>query len=369
MPISFDGLELRYAKDRKNILKTIDSVLKEGKRSRSRHVALFEDVVATLTCGKVISTCSATNGLEISLRAIGVRSGDEVIVPAFSFAATAGCVTTVGAKPVFVDIKSGSTFIDENKIERYLTNKTKALIVSHLFGSIDCIDNALSFCRTHNLALIEDAAQAFGAYSVPIGIREEDFHVAVLSFDPFKVTPGLTGGGAIISKNLQIIEAANKIRCHGYDVNSKDFSLPGTKSEMSSIDAASLLLEIENYPKYNASRAEVASFYTGFFEKCGIEILSTPKAQPNNYHKFVIGLDNRDQTREDLQQSGIPTKIHYNKALPDYGAFRSFADRETLNIYSNARRLASVVLSLPIHPFLTIHDARMVCVKIRELVL
>lgn len=355
---SFDGLDKKYQKNRTRVLKAIDKTLASGEKLRSPIIQTFEQAVYTGENTTALSVSSGTTALEASLRAVGVQPGDKVIVPAFSFTASAGSILAVGAKPIFIDVEASCPFIDINLLEKITDTSPKAIIAVHLYGTVQSQDKIIEFCREREVALIEDTAQAYGSYSIPEKIAPEDHHVATFSFDPYKVLPGITGGGAVLTKNPSIAEKVRMTRSHGFSVYTRDFAVTGTNAEMSSVDASVLLLEIEDFAEKNNARKEIAHQYAeAVRDQSFITVLTNPNEVPNNYHKFVILTPYRERLADFFAQKGIPTKVHYDRALPDYSLFKEFA----IAGYPNARRFAEQALSLPIHAEMTAEQVSYIC--------
>lgn len=361
--ISFDGLDKKYANNSTRVLSAIDRALRTGKRLRSHLIDEFEVAVCPPQSARALAVSSGTTGLEITLRSMGIGPGDKVIVPAFSFAASAGCVLSVGAEPLFVDVAKEYPVIDSGMLTDMDIQDVKALIAVHLYGTIQPINPIVNFCRQNQISLIEDAAQAYGSYSVPEMICPEDSHAAILSFDPYKVLPGISGGGAIITKNTALSKKIEMIRCHGFSAPERDFIVGGTNAEMSSVDASVLLLEIEDFSKNNNIRSSIASRYAEAVRNCsGVSLVTDPVIEPNNHHKFVLLTLQREFFASFLKDRGVPTKIHYDRALPDYSLFHPFRNGD----YPNARKFAESVLSLPIHPEMTEAQVSHVCNILRR---
>lgn len=361
--LSFDGLAQRYASRRARVLDAVDAVLMSGTRLRGEPVGRLEAALSALSGATAIAVSSGTVGMELALKSMGVQAGDHVIVPAFSFAATAGAVLAVGASPVFVDVAKADPFIDLEALGSLDLRGVKAVIGVHLFGTVRPQQALLDFCTGAGLALLEDAAQSLGAYVLPDFIGPEVQHAAVLSFDPYKVLPGIAGGGAVLTRNPSLLERLKLARCHGYSSPTQDFVTAGTNAEMSAINAGALMVELDHLEEDARRRREVALAYASALEGvAGVRVVTDPKQVPNNHHKFVLASEKRDDLGRRLAARSIPYKIHYNRALPDYTVFRPYA----ASSFDNARRYAATVLSLPIHPHLSPEQSAYICRALGE---
>ena len=358
--ISFDGLQESYRANRCAILSVVDEVLDEGKRHRCRFVKEFEEISRPSEDYYSLGVTSGTAGLEICLRALDIKFHHNVIVPAFSFAATSGAVISAGGQPLFCDVSDTDPFLDISALDTLINDNTLAIIPAHLYGARRDTQSLLEICRARGIALIEDAAQLAGVFKPPPGLRAADKYAAVLSFDPYKVMPGLTGGGLILTPSSVIASKIKLLKCHGYDPVTGDFLVAGTNIDISSIDAAVLTLETKRFPADNAARYGIAKAYNEAAKANPyIEVVTKPDKAPSNFHKFVLDVNSASRTKlaQHLGESGIPSKVHYAKALPDYPAFAAWAALD----YPHARSFAGRVLSLPIYPTLSAKDRDAVC--------
>jgi dTDP-4-amino-4,6-dideoxygalactose transaminase len=362
--ISFDGLERKYTANRLTIISALDDALSTGPRHRSAIVNSFEKAVCPYPDYQSIAVSSGSIGLSIALKTAITIEKSEVITSAFSFAATAGSIIAANATPVFCDVLKDDPFIDFTRVESLITNRTAAILIPHLYGTQRLIDPIIEICRAHKISIIEDAAQLFGAYQTPPIVTPKDYYSAVISFDPYKVVPGLSGGGVILSANQELLRNMRLLKCHGYNPQEQDFILPGFNADMSSVDAAVIMTEIDAYNNNNKKRQEIAYAYHKYIqEKSHWAIVSRTYKTPNNFHKFVI--DTRGKRQEvsmHFSSHGIPTKTHYNKPLPDYTAFSIYRGETE---YPNAKAYAANVLSLPIYPEMQPHEISQVCNAIR----
>ena len=355
--IPFFGCKREYETHRWEYLKIIDSVMSTGQLLQGEVVEKLESMLGQSARREFsIAVNSCTDALFLSLKAAGVGPGDEVLVPAFSFLASASCVARIGATPVFVDIGENYNIPDKN-ISDKVTDRTKAVIFVSLFGDMKGIHGIRQFANIFNLTMIEDAAQSFGSLA---GIRPGGYFgdVSCFSFDPTKPISALGSGGAVVTDNEDI---ANKIRMYRYHGKQGDsFNIPGYNSQMPTISAAVLSAKLNKDRFWKKVRTDIASKYFECFEY--IQDVSIRIPDPwdgqSNYHKFVIEVPNRQELRKFLWQHEIDTKVHYPYTLPEL-----FGD---MGRYPNAERARDHCLSLPIHPFLSTDEVVHIAETVKE---
>ena len=316
-------------------------------------VKTFEAVVAE-AAGRAyaVAVNSATDALGIALRAAGIGEGDEVLVPAFSFVATATPVLHAGARPVFVDVTppdapDGSPLtMDLRRAERALTPRTKALIWTWLYGGMAAPGPVELFARQHGLVLIEDASQAFGArWSLHRAGATGD--VSVFSFDRTKTLGALGTGGALVTDDPAVHRAAQSLRYHG--VGPGGFERVGRNSQMSEWTADALTLKAARHKAWSERRRAIAHAFDA-------AVVGTRAIRPqwadgcrHTFHKYVLFLDERDALADALAAEGIPTRIHYPRPIPAEPVFGS----APAGAFPVADRAASRAISLPMHAFLS----------------
>lgn len=349
--ISFDGLGEIYQRHRDDTLEIIDQVLTRGERLRSTDIEMFEHACADAVHREfAVAVGSGSDGLLITLRALEIGPGDEVIVPAFSFAASASCILLLGATPVFVDVTPDHLLMDLHQVKEAITQKTKAIIGVQLFGQ--CLDftELESLAHHHGIALIEDAAQAFSSYYN--GRKAGSLGLAsVLSFDPSKVVPGLTTGGIICTDDKAFFLKTQALRLHGYNVRTDNFEILGYNSQMSAINAAVLTWQLSLNDSWQQARKQIAVQYDQRLKQIPqIGRVLDVNAPGNNYHKYVIQISGRWRFIVYLQKRGIPTRIHYSRPLPRYHIFQGKS--HCIGELPTASAACARVLSLPIHPCL-----------------
>lgn len=292
--IPFFGLNREVAVHRETYLNIIEKVFSHSKFLQGDEVKQFEENVANL-CGRRygVATNSCTDALYYSLVAAGIEPGDEVLVTDFSFVPSASCIVRLGAKPVFVDIDD-HFLMDLDKAALSLNNKTRAIIFVHLFGQMGNPKEIENFARLHDLILIEDAAQVFGAsYN---GIRAGSTGLlSCLSFDPTKVISAPGSGGMVLTDDENLAQEIARLRYHGKNEKGEFVSL-GFNSQMPSLTAAILDYKLGQNEKWLAIRRDIAKYYLE--NVVGEYILPFEiEGSCHIYHKFVIRSQNRDHLR------------------------------------------------------------------------
>lgn len=285
---------------------------------------IFEKKLAKfLGCDYALGVASGTDALILSLKALGIGPGDEVIVPAISFFSTAGTVAWINAKPVFVDVELGSFNIDPNLIEKVVTPKTKGIIVTHLNGRMATLEKILDIAQGHNLFLIEDAAQAFGS-------QYKNHHpgyfgdIACLSFNPSKILTAGGDGGAIVTNNKDIAEKISLLRMYGTtaDKLSMEHYLVGVASRLSPFHAAVMNIMLDNFDSIIEKRRKNYFLYSELLRGIGDWVL--PEVLQDyfiNGYRYVILTKKRDALHKFLRENKVDSRVQYGVPLPYFEAF------------------------------------------------
>lgn len=307
------------------------AMVKEFERSLTKYLGVAD----------VVAVSSGTAALHVALMAFGIGPGDEVLIPSFTFAATANSVVAVGARPVFVDIDEYYT-IDVEDARRKVTRRTKAIIPVHLYGHVADMDAIMELAEERSLIVIEDAAQALGSklFGRPVGTIG---HAGCFSFHPSKVVT--TGeGGAISTNDAEIAMLCRMIRNHGM-VKGYDTQRLGLNFRMSELHAAIGVAQMGKLEQFLKRRRENASRLRELLE--GIEGIRLPEERPGaeyNWYLFTIASPKREKIREELERAGIGARVYYEIPVHRLPMFNS---EERL---PNTERAAEEVLSLPVHP-------------------
>jgi dTDP-4-amino-4,6-dideoxygalactose transaminase len=344
-------------------------VLRSGHFILGPEVEKFERALAEFTGAKhALGVSSGTDAILVALMALGIGPGDEVLCPSFTFFATAGCVTRVGAKPVFVDSCPTSFNIDLHDAMRRITARTKAILPVHLFGQAAEMEGLLELARKHNLRVIEDAAQAMGAtcHGRQVGTLG-DF--GTISFFPTKNLGALGDAGALLTNDTALFERAKILRMHGMEPK-YHHPLVGGNFRLDALQAAMLSVKLPHFNDYTAARRRNAALYTERLSALAGTRLVLPVAYPHNGHIWnqytlrVIGAGRRDALRAHLTAWGIGSEIYYPLPLHEQACFAHLGYKpDDLPV---AHRLSSEVLSLPIYPELPVEQLEQVCAAIRE---
>lgn len=330
-------------------------VLESGQFVLGREVSEFEAAAATLAGTKhAIGVSSGTDAILLALMALGIGPGDEVLCPAFTFFATAGCVARVGATPVFVDSHADSFNIDAADAARLVTARTKAIMPVHLFGQMADMDAVLELAAKHKLLVIEDAAQAMGAtFKGHSAGSLCDF--ATFSFFPTKNLGALGDAGLLVTSNDDLAAKARLLRNHGAE-QQYFHKLIGGNFRLDGLQAAFLSVKLPHLATYTERRRANAAFYnsalSGRLTDCDVVL---PKEMPGNFHIWNqytvrIGGGQRDALRRFLSVRGVGSAIYYPVPLHKQECFATVAAAASLPV---AEQLARECLSLPIYPELT----------------
>ena len=309
----------------------------------------------------VIPCANGTDALQIALMALDLKPGDEVIVPAFTYVASAEVIGLLGLTPVMVDVDYETFNVTVDNIKKALSDKTKAIIPVHLFGQTCDMEPILAFAKEHNLYVIEDNAQAIGAeYTFSDGHKEKTGTMGTIgctSFFPSKNLGCYGDGGAIFCKDDALAEKLRMIANHGQKVK-YHHSVIGCNSRLDSIQAAILNVKFKHLDEYGKARYEAASYYTAKLKAFDPEekFFITPKELEQSthvYHQYTLKIKNgkRDALKQFLADAGIPSMIYYPLPLQEQEAFKPITRAaEDLTI---SRDIAYSVLSLPVHTEMT----------------
>jgi UDP-2-acetamido-2-deoxy-ribo-hexuluronate aminotransferase len=299
-----------------------------------------------------IAVASGTMALEIALRALGIGPGDEVITTPFTWISTAETIALVGATPVFADIQPDTYNINPLVVEKVITPKTKAIIPVDLFGQMADYSALEAIAAKHDLKIIEDAAQAFGAEQH--GRKAGSVgHVATTSFFPAKPLGGYGDGGAVFTRDTELAEALRAITNHGCKERESHYLL-GTNGRCDSLQAAIIHAKFPNFRDDEIARRQaVGARYTEALK----EHLITPAIFPGNTHiyaQYTIRSKHRDALGDALKTAGIPSAVYYRKPLHQQAVFAHLPC--AAHRFPETERAASEVISLPFHPYLAEAD-------------
>lgn len=310
----------------------------------------LEDQLAAFTGSKnCITVASGTEALLISLMAIGIEPGDEVITTPFTFAATAEVIALLGAKPVFVDIEPDTCNIDVGLIEAKITAKTKAIMPVSLYGQVADMDEINEIAVRHGgIAVIEDAAQSFGAHYR----GRRSCNVSTLgctSFFPSKPLGCYGDGGAIFTNDEALAKVCREIRVHGQRERYVHTRV-GVGGRMDTIQCAIVLAKLERFDWELERRLELGERYNRLMDEAGIERVHQRSDRDSVFAQYTVFSENRGATRSELEEAGIPTAVHYPIPLNEQKAYRHHCCPDCTPV---AHQVAKRLLSLPMHADLT----------------
>lgn len=346
--MQFIDLKKQYQYIKEDVLKEINEVLDSGQYILGKKVNELEDVLKNyIGVNSCVAVADGTKALLIALMALDIGSGDEVIIPSFTFIATGSMAALLGAKPVFVDIDPKTYNIDPELIEKAITSKTKAIIPVGLFGQCANIDAVNKIAEKYNLSVIEDAAQSFGATSN--GRRSGSMtKIACTSFFPSKPLGCYGDGGACFTNDAQLDEKIRWIRVHGQDARYHHKVL-GLNGRIDTIQAGVLLVKMRIFDKEVSLREKIGARYTELLK--GTDCV-TPYIAPGNNHvyaQYSLLVKNRESFIEKLQAKGVPTAVHYPIPLHLQLALKQYYDGQPL---PHSEQVAKSIVSIPMHPYL-----------------
>jgi len=354
MKISFLDLYAQHKQIEAEIKTGINRVIRNSNFILGEDVRLYEKEFARFCrCKYAVGVSSGTSALFLALLSIGVGQGDEVIVPVFTFIATANAVSYTGAEPVFVDVDSQTYCLNPEKIKRAITKRTKAIIVVHLFGHPADMDSILDIAKKYNLKVIEDAAQAHGAIYNYRGLRKKVGSIGDIgcfSFYPTKNLGAFGDAGAIVTDNKKIYVKLLILRDCGR-VSKYEHKILGFNARLDTLQAAILRVKLKKLNIWNRLRRQKAKLYTKLLSD--IKAVIPPKEKKNVkhvYHLYVIRVKNREKLCQILRNYRIPFFIHYPIPLHLQGAYKPLGYKK--GDFPIAEKISEEIISLPMHPLL-----------------
>ena len=331
----------------KEEIREVTAVLSEKSLTSSsfdggKRVQQFEKLLSKFVKSKfAVAVNSGTAALQASLYAIDIKPGDEVLVPSFTFVATANSVKSVGAKPVFVDILKDNYTMDPNDLRKKITRRTKAIIPVHLYGHMAYIDEILEIAKKRDIKIIEDASQSLGS-------KLNGKHSGTFSdFGCFSLYAGkvITSGegGAIVTNNKKLFEKLKQIRNHGLSKNNLTTTF-GLNLRLSEISAAIAKIQMTKLPHLLSQRKKNAKILSELLENHDIILPKQRKNETVNWYLYTISIKNRDKTVRKMNSSGIGARVYYSPAIHETPYYK------TRLPLPNTEWAASHVTSLPVHP-------------------
>ncbi|MHC4711883.1 MAG: DegT/DnrJ/EryC1/StrS family aminotransferase [Planctomycetota bacterium] len=363
MQVPLLDLKRQYAEIEPHVKEAIEGVLSTQRFIMGPKVAELEERIAAY-CGTAhaVACASGSDALLLALWALGVGPGDEVITTPFTFFATGGSISRLGAAPVFVDIEPDTFNMNPDLIEPRITENSKAIMPVHLFGQCADMDRVNEVAARHDLPVIEDAAQAIGAgyrnrWAGSLGA------MGAFSFFPTKNLGGYGDGGIVTTDDEALYDMLSILRLHGSRPKYYHKYI-GMNSRLDALQAAVLLVKLQHLDRWNESRRTNAALYNGLFEDADVV---TPTERPEFYHiynQYTIRVKRRDELREFLKTKGIGAEIYYPVPLHRQECYAHLGYEEgSLPVSEQA---ASEVISLPVFPELSREEMEYVAASVRE---
>ena len=382
-------LKSQYNKIKAEVDAGIQEVLDNTSFIKGPQIKIFEESLAEyLNVKHVIACANGTDALQIAMMALDLKSGDEIILPVFTYVATAEVIALLGLTPVMVDVEPETFCIDAKLIESKITSKTKAIVPVHLYGQCANMDEIMSIAKKHNLFVIEDTAQALGA-SYDLGNEKWEMrknsqlpspnsqkagtigNIGTTSFFPSKNLGCYGDGGALMTNDEELAKKIRMICNHGQSVQYVH-DVIGVNSRLDSIQAAILNAKLPHLTSYETARNEAASWYDELLGNHPNIII--PKRNPQSthvFHQYTIQIRNakyemRNSIREELQKCGIPSMVYYPIELHKQKAFEKYnMNNEQFPV---AEMLCKTVLSLPIHTEMNKEMVEFICKNLLEII-
>ncbi|GGF90388.1 glutamine--scyllo-inositol aminotransferase [Rhodococcoides trifolii] len=351
MRVPFVDLAAQQAEIHDDLLPEIEKVLRTaafiGGRAVSDFEAQYADYVGVRHC---IGVANGTDAVELALRACGVERGDEVVLPANTFIATAEAVSRIGAVPVLVDVVPDTLLIDPQQVDKALTPRTAAVVPVHLFGQIAPMDAIASICDGADVAVIEDAAQSQGARQG--GQSAGSFgRAAATSFYPGKNLGAAGDAGAVTTDDPAVAERVRVIAAHG-SATKYVHDVVGFNSRLDALQAVVLSAKLRRLDDWNTRRREAAARYdTLLSDVPGIRLPISDETNVDVWHLYVVRVADRDAVADTLAAEGVATGIHYPTPVHLTGAYRHLGYRS--GDFPVTETAASEMLSLPMFPHIT----------------
>jgi dTDP-4-amino-4,6-dideoxygalactose transaminase len=371
--VPFFDLSIQFKSIENEIRSAMDEVFKSQQFIMGSQVQALEETHAGYCHARyAIGVASGSDALLLSLMALGIGNGDEVLLPSFTFFATAGSVSRLGAIPVFVDIDPETYNIGPSKIEEKITPRTKAIVPVHLFGQCADTNPILQIAKVKKLFVIEDAAQALGAEYKPTGVSEgrragQMGDLGCFSFYPTKNLGAFGDAGMVVTDNPDLAEKIRLLRVHGSQPKYFHKQI-GINSRLDTLQAAILLVKFKYLDKWTAERQKKAKRYHLLLEdlQASVKGFELPTIQYQNrhiFHQYVIRVPERDRLKKFLAEEGIGTDIYYPIPLHLQECY-AFMKHHRGDL-PNSEKASEEVLALPIYPELTEDQQLMVVDRIK----
>ena len=347
--MNYEGWDQDYLENKELYINLFDDAIQ---KDNEKNVEFLEKKISKYIGRKHgIAINSATDALYYSLKCHGIGLTDEVLVSDFSWISSASCIVMAGATPVFCDIDLDSYHMSFEEIKKKTTNKTKAIIYTHLFGNMTETKEIELFCKENDILFIEDAAQSLGSkykdrYAGSIG------DISSFSFNANKVISGISGGGMIFTDEDSIAEYLRKIRKHG---KGKDYEMLGYNSKMFYMNAAYIEMRFDRINDLQMRRIKIANRYHEELEELPVVTQVANDDVIHNYHKYVVRFETKE-IRDEVKNK-LNAKVHYDSPISKNSMFN-------LTPCPNAQKASDTILSLPCHPYVTEEEISQICMTI-----
>lgn len=352
--IQMVDLQGQYQKIREEIDEAAHGVLSESCFINGREVGAFQDELAAYTGAAHVLTCaSGTDALQLSLMALGLQPGDEVITVPFTFVATAEVIALLGLRPVFVDVCPDTFCMDVSKIEAAITPRTRVILPVHLFGQCADMETILRIAAEHQLYVVEDACQALGA---KVTFSDGSVHQAgtmgdmgCTSFFPTKNLGCFGDGGAVFTHNDSLAVRVRSMANHGMS-KKYYYEQVGVNSRLDTLQAAVLRVKLRHLDDYIAARQQAAqAYHQKLADRKDMTLPVCAAFSTHTFHQYTIQLEsaNRDRLRQQLADAGVPTMVYYPCPLHLQKAYQYLQYQK--GDFPVSERLSETVLSLPMH--------------------
>jgi UDP-2-acetamido-2-deoxy-ribo-hexuluronate aminotransferase len=360
--MQFIDLKTQYQKHRAAIDGSIARVLEHGQFIMGPEIEELEKALSAYVGVKhAITVASGTDSLEIALRALGIGPGDEVITVPFTWISSCEVIGLVGATPVFVDIDPVTYNMDVAKLERAITPRTKAIMPVSLFGQMPDYEAINRIAAARNITVIEDAAQSMGA--TQRGRKScAVTKISSTSFFPAKPLGCYGDGGALFTDDDKLNETMRAIRTHG-GIKRHHHPLLGMNGRFDTLQAGILLAKLPHFPDEVTARERIGARYTELLRG----FVGVPEVAPGNTHvyaQYTIRVGNREELGIKLKEEGVPSAVYYPKCLHEQPVFAPLG--YSWGDFPVSERASREVISLPMHPFLTVEEQNLIVAAVRR---
>ncbi|WP_299186441.1 DegT/DnrJ/EryC1/StrS aminotransferase family protein [uncultured Aquimarina sp.] len=363
MKIDFANLPKAYQEHKVAIDKAMNNVISSSRFIMGEEVTKLEKSLQEFTGSRFAITCSSgTDALLLAMMGLDIKPGDEIITTPFTFIATAETIAFLGAIPVFVDVDESTYNIDVDLIEEKITSKTKVIMPVSLYGQISNMDKINDLADQHNLAVIEDAAQSFGATYK----GEQSCNLSTVgctSFFPAKPLGCFGDGGALFTNDEKLADKIKSIRIHG-QTQRYIHKYIGMGGRLDTLQASILFEKLKHYDNDILRRQNVANKYNELLS----EKFILPLIEDHNtsvWAQYSIRVKNRDILQKELREKGIPTAVHYPKPLHLQECFSYLGYKE--GDFPISEKVSKEIMSLPMNPYLTDQEIEYITMELKEL--